>query len=99
DKAADWQASGVKMLRANPVDADGTEKAEKESLRLLVLARDEAKKIQDEASKRDQDRKRDELKKVYREVLELQVGVEGDTAPYVGKQVERRDRTKVRALG
>lgn len=99
DKAAEWQSSAVQALRASPVPADAVDKGEKESLRLLMLARDEAKKSQDDADKRDQDRKRDELKKVYREVLELQVGVQGDTEPFVGKAVERRDRTKVRALG
>jgi hypothetical protein len=99
EKAAEWQGSAVKLLRAKPVDEDSVEKAEKESLRLLILARDEAKKAQDEAEKRDQDRKRDELRKVYREVLEQQVAVQGDTQPFVGKPVDRRDRTKVRAIG
>jgi hypothetical protein len=99
DKAADSQAEAIKHLRAEPVDAEAVEKAENESLRLLRLARDEARKLQDEASKRDQDRKRDELRRVYREVLELQVGVHGDTEPFIGKPVERRDRARVRSIG
>ncbi len=98
-KAADAQGKAISALRAAPVNADDAEKSENESLRLLRLARDEARKKQDEAAKRDQDRKRDELRKVYREVLELQVGVQGDTEPFVGKPVERRDRSRVRSLG
>ncbi|MBX3377059.1 MAG: hypothetical protein KF678_08655 [Phycisphaeraceae bacterium] len=98
-KAAEQQGRAVSALRASPADGPGAEKAENESLRLLRLARDEARKQQEEAARRDQDRKRDELRKVYREVLELQVGVQGDTDPFIGKPVERRDRSRVRTLG
>lgn len=99
NKAADQQAGGIKLLRGAPVNEEGVEKAEAESLRLLKLAREEAKKIQDQANKKDQDKKRDELKKVYRDELEAQAGIRGDTEPYIGKKVERKDRTRVRAIG
>src|SRR5262249_51858283 len=39
------------------------------------------------------------LRKVYREALEQQVGLKGETDPFIGKAVDRRDRMKVRGLG
>lgn len=98
-KAAEAQGKAIASLRAAPVDSDATEQAENDSLRLLRQARDDAKKAAEEAAKRDQDRKRDELRKVYREVLELQVGIQADTEPFLKGPVERRDRSRVRVLG
>lgn len=99
DRAAKSQEGAIGSLRAAPVAAEEAEKAERESLRLLRLARAEAQKLSEEAQKRDMDRKRQELRKVYRETLELQVALTGETSPFIGKTVDRRDRMKVRGLG
>jgi hypothetical protein len=99
DRAGTNQAQAVSYLRATPVAAEGADKSERESLRLLKLARAEAKKLHDEAAQRDQDRKRRDLRQAYRERLEAQVALKGETDPYIGKAVERRDRMKLRGLG
>jgi hypothetical protein len=99
DRAGKAQSAAIAALRAAPVVADDADKAERESLRLLRLARAEAQKLQDEARKRDNDRKRQELRRVYRDALEQQVGLKGETDPFIGKAVDRRDRMKVRGLG
>jgi hypothetical protein len=99
DRAARAQTEAIKALRAKPVNSDEADKDERESLRLLRLAKTEAQRLEDEARKRDEDRKRQELRKVYREALEQQVGLKGETDPYIGKAVDRRDRMKVRGLG
>lgn len=99
DRAGKSQESSIADLRASPVKSTEADQAEHESLRLLNLAHAEAKKLEEEARKRDTDRKRQELRKVYREALEQQVALRGETDPFVGKSVERRDRMKVRGLG
>jgi hypothetical protein len=99
ERAGKAQSAAIAALRAAPVVADDADKAERESLRLLRLARAEAQKLQDEARKRDNDRKRQELRRVYRDALEQQVGLKGETDPFIGKAVDRRDRMKVRGLG
>ena len=99
DRAARSQSEAIKALRAKPVNAEEADKGERESLRLLRLAKSEAQRLEDEARKRENDRKRQELRKVYREALEQQVAIKGETDPYIGKPVDRRDRMKVRGLG
>lgn len=99
DRAAKAQESAISQLRAAPVNAAEAQKQELESLRLLKLARAEAQKQEEEARDRDADRKRRELRKIYRETLELQVALKGETDPFIGKTVDRRDRMKVRGLG
>jgi hypothetical protein len=99
DRAASNQGTAIGALRAKPVDADGADKSEREALRLLKLARDEARKQEQEAQKRDQDKKRRELRRAYRDALEQEVALKGETDPFIGKAVDRRDRMKVRGLG
>lgn len=65
----------------------------------LTEARDLAKKLRDQAARREEDRKRDELKRAYDKMLQEQVALRGDTAGFVGKDLSRRDRAAVRALG
>jgi hypothetical protein len=99
DKAAGHQGRAIGHLRAVPVVDAEADKSERESLRLLKLAHAEAKKQHDEAAQREEDRKREELRKAYRERLEQQVALKGDTDPYIGKPIDRRDRMRVRGLG
>lgn len=98
-RAATAQGEAIAALRAQPPDGETAEKGERESLRLLRLALDEARKLEQEAKDREQDRRRQELRRVYREALELQGVVAGETEPLASRPVDRRDRPKVRALG
>ncbi len=99
DRAARNQDTAVAALRADPPDPGRVGQAERESLRLLRLAKDEARKLQEQAAKRENDRKRAELRKAYREALEEQVAIQGQTDPLIGKNPDRRERLQVRALG
>jgi hypothetical protein len=99
DRAAKNQESAVAALRSQPTDAEKAEQAERESLRLLRLAKAEAQKLQDQADKAENDRKRQELRKEYRDALEEQVAIQGQTDPLIGKATDRRERLQVRSLG
>jgi hypothetical protein len=99
DRAGKNQESAVTALRAAPVAVEDAEQGEKESLRLLGLARAEAQKLKDEAANRDAQKKRQELRQLYREALEQQAAIKGETDPYISKQIDRRDRIKVRGVG
>jgi len=99
DKAGKNEDQAIAALRSEPLDAGNADKSERESLRLLKLARAEAKKLHDDAAKRDNDRKRQELRGFYRDTLEKQVALKGETDPLIGKAVDRRDRMMVRGLG
>ncbi|QQS08581.1 MAG: hypothetical protein IPK69_11400 [Phycisphaerales bacterium] len=93
------QAQAVGRLRASPPTASLAEERERESLARLVDAEDAAKKVDEDASEREQDRQRAELAKKYAEILELQVALSAETEAFAGKDLTRRDRLSVRALG
>ena len=97
EAAAADQGAAVKRLRA--IEDEEAEGHEQESLRNLQRARAEAQQLQDEATQRDQDKKRQELRKVYREALERQVVLRDETAPMLGVQLDRRQRMALRGLG
>jgi hypothetical protein len=78
---------------------DSAAEAEDESLTQLREARDEAKRLDEEAGGREGARKRAELRGAYRELLEQQAAIADDTLPWVGAEVDRRARAQVRALG
>ncbi|MEX2220104.1 MAG: hypothetical protein WD749_15245 [Phycisphaerales bacterium] len=99
DRAAKAQDGAITALRASPVAVEDAEQGEKESLRLLTLARAEAEKLRDDAANRDAQRKRQELRQLYRQALEEQAAIKGETDPFIGRQIERRDRIKVRGIG
>lgn len=96
--AADHQDTAGANLKP-PADAVVADENERMSLKRLQEAKDLAKTLQDEAEKRDEDRKRAELLVAYREVLDAQIKVTDDTTPLVGKELSRRDRGAVRGLG
>ncbi|MEK6702753.1 MAG: hypothetical protein AABZ53_10855 [Planctomycetota bacterium] len=96
--AADHQDTAGANLKP-PADAVVADENERMSLKRLQEAKELAKTLQDEAEKRDEDRKRAELLQAYREVLDAQVKVTDDTIPLVGKELSRRDRGMVRGLG
>jgi hypothetical protein len=97
DAAAQSQSAATVALRASDlVEAETHERA---SLAKLREALEEARKLDEEAEDREADRKRNELRKVYEELLELQVVLRDETAPLLEKQLSRRDRVTARALG
>lgn len=97
ERAADEQGKAVVALRA--ADAKAAETAERESLRLLQEALDQAKKQKDQADDAERDRQRAELRAAYAQSLELQVALKAETDAFVGKQLQRRERIAVRGLG
>jgi hypothetical protein len=98
-RAARAQSDAVAALRASPVNAGVAQQHEQESLRLLMEALDEARRLEQEAAQRDRQRQRDELRRIYREALEEQVAVRGQTEPFIGRQIDRRQRMDLRTLG
>ncbi len=96
-KAAEAQEHAVVSLRESSVESAAD--AEDESLALLREARDEAKRMDDETSNRESARKRAELRKAYRKLLEQQVVLSDDTQPWIDIVLDRRSRAKVRGLG
>lgn len=97
DRAAEEQGAAIAALRK--ADGEAAQKAEEESLRLLRRALDEARKLSEQSRQRDEDRKRAELRQLYRDLLETQVTLTGETTPLIGKTLDRRDRVAVRGLG
>ncbi len=99
ENAAQSQSNAVTSLRADPVKDEEAEQAEQSSLRSLKLAREEARRQEEQARQRDQDRTRRELRRVYRDALEQQIALRTETAPFLGREPDRRDRMKIRAFG
>jgi hypothetical protein len=99
DRASRSQERAIASLRAAPVEDQKAEEHERESLRLLRLAKAEARKLEQQAEQRETDRKRAELRRAYRDALEEQVAIQGQTEPLIGRAVDRRERMQVRALG
>lgn len=99
DRAAEAQSAAIVALRETPVDVDRADANERESLRRLREARAEAQQLDEEAAQREADRQRAELEDAYREALETQVAIRGDTEPLIDNVKTRRDRQKSRRLG
>jgi len=99
DTAGTSQAGAITALRATPIDAKQAEHDENLSLEQLKQARDEAQRIAKEAEERSKQRQRAELKNAYRDALAAQTTLRDDTAPLIGKDLDRRARALVRGLG
>lgn len=99
DAAGASQTSAITALRAAPPDAPQAEHNEKLSLEQLKQAKSEVERIAKEAEERSQQRQRAELKNAYRDALLAQSTLRDDTAPHVGKELDRRARALVRGLG
>jgi hypothetical protein len=97
--AAGEQSEAVVRLRAASPDAGRVRSHEQRSLEHLQRALAEAERLRDEARQREQDRKRAELRRAYREMLEQQVALRGETEPFVGRELTRRQVAQVRGLG
>lgn len=98
-RAADAQAGAITEIRRPVVGATMVREYEGRSLSLLKQALEKAKQIDQAAADRERRKKLAELKKVYREVLERQVGVRDETLPMAEiADLSRRDRQLARAL-
>ena len=97
--AGEAQAGAITALRAAPPDQPEADANERVSLTRLKESLIEAEKLEEEAKEREEDRKRQELKKIYSEMLELQTTVTADSAPLVGKKLDRQQRAAARSLG
>ncbi|MBS0195727.1 MAG: hypothetical protein JSR77_03120 [Planctomycetes bacterium] len=97
--AGEAQSAAVVALRGTPPDQPEADANERISLKRLRDALAEAQKLEEDAQEREEDRKRGELKKAYKGLLELQVVLTADTSPLVGKELNRRQRADARALG
>lgn len=99
DAAGASQTSAITALRATPADAKQAEHNEKLSLEQLRQAKAETERIAKEAEERSQQRQRAELKNAYRDALAAETTLRDDTAPHIGKELDRRTRALVRGLG
>ena len=98
-RAGEAQTRAIIALRANPADAPRADAGERESLDLLIQARDEAERLESEMEERIQDRKRKELREAYRAALRAQVDLRAQTVVFPGPDdLSRRDRAQVRAI-
>ncbi len=91
------QVKAVQALRSG--NGNVAAKREARSLELLEQAKAEAERLEEEAQQREQDRRLAELQDAYRDLLERQVVLQSEVDEFVGKEVTRRERAKVRGLG
>lgn len=99
DRAGGSQEDAIVGLRRAPVDGGKVMAAETQSLTSLNEALAEAERLAEQMDQAEQERKRRELQKAYREALELQVGVRSETEPLAQlEEIGRRERVLVRRL-
>lgn len=92
------QSQAAVRLRAAPPDLDEAERLELISLSALERALAEAKKQDDQAEQREQQRKKAELRRAYRDALQEQSALRDASAPLLGRALSRRERVEARAL-
>jgi hypothetical protein len=97
--ASGAQSNATVALRVQPINSDEAKAQEEISLEKLVEAKELAERLDREAANRQAQRKRDELKKAYREALTEQVAIRAETEPLVGVEQNRRTRATARTLG
>lgn len=93
------QSRAIMRLRQTPPALDAAELDELASLAALERALAEAKKQDEQAAQREQDRKKAALRKAYRETLESQSALRDESRPLLGKDLTRRERVEARRLG
>ncbi|MEM9372100.1 MAG: hypothetical protein AAGA55_00515 [Planctomycetota bacterium] len=96
--AQDAQSDAISALRLAPPDIGSAEVSERRSLSLLLQALDEAKRQDEQAEQREQERRKQELRGAYREALQAQAAIRDDAAPLVGRSLTRRERIESRRL-
>lgn len=99
-KAGDAQASAVQGLRSERVDPDPVRADETVSLDALRTALERARELNKKLDDQEQARKTAELKSRYREALEKQSLIRGETEGFSkSAELSRRERVLVRRLG
>jgi hypothetical protein len=97
EKASEYMAMTVPELRdAKAEPALGHEGTALDRLR---EARDEAQKLDQQASERQNDRKREELRAKYQAALKIQTELRDSADGLVGVEATRRTRAQARSLG
>jgi hypothetical protein len=99
DRAAEAQGLAIVALRGEPMDAEGADRREQESLLRLREARAEAARQEEQAKQAEQEQKRRELRQAYREQLEQEVVLREEAGALVGERLSRRERAKARGIG
>ena len=96
--AGDVQSSAIINLRARPAKLEQAAQNETESLKLLEEAKSAAAAAKQEAAERDAAERRAALRAIYQQMLADQIDLTADTAPMIGKTVDRRERMTASAL-
>lgn len=96
--AAKAQGNAIAGLRSTPVDPTKADTGERASLDKLNEALLLARKSEAESEKQEEQQKLSELRDAYREALGRQALIEQQTAPFIGKDVGRRERADLRDL-
>lgn len=97
DQAGTAQGQAIASLREH--DFQQAAENEDASARLLEQAREIAQQLKQQAQQRDTARKREALRQAYRQLLETQAVLADESKPWLGKKLDRRSRSRVRALG
>jgi hypothetical protein len=92
------QANAIAGLRAAPADPTKADTGERLSLDKLSEALELARKSEQNSKAQEDAKKLEELRDAYREALSRQALLEQQTAPYIGKEVGRRERAAIREL-
>lgn len=92
------QAQAVGRLRDAPPELDEAEVHEEASLAALERALEEAKRQDEAAQNREQDRVKAELRKAYRDALDRQIALRDESEPLTGRDLGRRERVEARRL-
>ncbi|USN98382.1 MAG: hypothetical protein H6810_09395 [Phycisphaeraceae bacterium] len=98
-RAAGSQAEAISALRAEPADPGAAREHEGESLARLNEALEEAKRQDENAAQREQERKQRELRDAYKAALAQQMALRGESETFVGTELNRRQRADLRGLG
>jgi hypothetical protein len=97
EKAAEFMAMTVPDLRDSK-DQPAMEH-ETAAMEKLEAARDLAKKLEEKASDRQNDQKREELRAKYMSALKVQVGLRDSSEGLIGAEANRRTKAAARSLG
>lgn len=97
DRAADAQGAAIGALRATPVESDRANEAEERSLELLKEALTEAEALQEQLEEEEIRQQREALMEGYRQLIEQQVALRGDTVELAEQQpLDRRGLVEAR---
>ena len=93
------QTLAVVRLREQPPALEAAETQERASLGALGRALEEAQRQDEQAERREQERRKAELRRAYRDALQQQSAIRDETAPLIGRELNRRERVEARQIG